>query len=427
MSTQDETTKKVVKKFNEILKELEHCDEDEQKKKIEEMNKMTGEMNEEEFKSVFTARMFNKINEIIKVKKLTIENLILLLKRISYFKMLAFISTQSFNYSLLCKKLKALIIDEDKKKERMNEKYFIDLCECYISLSYNFPPELLSICIPCLLKVALNKEENEETQNEVEMALLALSNIIYSKVAKELYIKEIVEIMKYHQEHRNLTHLAYQSAWHFLINRFRQDKSLEDVIVNELHFARETAGELNGLSKCVDWKREKEEEKAVVLMEWLKALDICFIYFRSRNEVFILLTNCIVKLFRAAKDKHRKISTYCIYLFKVAAEFGAFQISHLLNGGAVDAVLEEIHEPTLNDGIVGKMLLFFMNISKKLKKEGGDEMDMKERKMMKMDIFEKAEEEGYEDAIAGFHKTINFLNNKFHFKSLNIADYFMNI
>ncbi|KAH7825141.1 uncharacterized protein MONOS_17473 [Monocercomonoides exilis] len=119
---------------------------------------------------------------------------------------------------------------------------------------------MLSINLPCLLKVALNKEENEETQKEVEIALMALNNIGYDKfIEQKLYLDEIKEIIKYHQKHFNLTRLAYQSAWEFLIKLMHIFETSKEVITNELHLGREAARELEELRKCVDWKREKEE------------------------------------------------------------------------------------------------------------------------------------------------------------------------
>ncbi|KAH7818384.1 uncharacterized protein MONOS_8091 [Monocercomonoides exilis] len=75
------------------------------------------------------------------------------------------------------------------------------------------------------LLVALSKEENEEAQKEVEMALLVLGNAGYQEIEQELFLTEIKEIIKYHQVHRNLTQLAYQSAWQFLMNEFEYEEA----------------------------------------------------------------------------------------------------------------------------------------------------------------------------------------------------------
>ncbi|KAH7820362.1 uncharacterized protein MONOS_2267 [Monocercomonoides exilis] len=157
--------------------------------------------------------------------------------------------------------MREMIIDEnEKKKDEKDERLLIDLCECYLTLGYDFPYELHSICVPCLLKTALKKEESKETQNETEMALLALSKAVCCFIEQELNLNEIKEIIKYHQGHRNLTQLAYQSAWLFLMDRFLYE-NVEEVIANELHLAREAARELEELTRCVNWKKKDEEKR----------------------------------------------------------------------------------------------------------------------------------------------------------------------
>ncbi|KAH7823195.1 uncharacterized protein MONOS_10243 [Monocercomonoides exilis] len=118
---------------------------------------------------------------------------------------------------------------------------------------------LISICVPCVLKAASKKEESEEVQKEKEKAFLELSDMGLYFLMQEQYLKEITGIIKQQQKHRNLTKLAYQSAWEFLIYRFLYDNSLEKEIVNELHFGREAAREVKELMKCVNWKKKEEE------------------------------------------------------------------------------------------------------------------------------------------------------------------------
>ncbi|KAH7816355.1 uncharacterized protein MONOS_15034 [Monocercomonoides exilis] len=207
------------------------------------------------------------------------------------------------------------------------------------------------MCVPYLLKVALKKVENEEAQKEVEMALLASSSIgIFNSIKKELYLNEIKEIIQHHHEHHNLTRIAYQSAWQFFIDRFFNDKSLEEVIVNELHFPRETAKELEVLTRCIDWKKKEEEneekgrketKEEVVLYRWLRMLEI---------------------------------------------------------------------------------------ISDRLKEEEKDEKEEAERKRMKMEMFEKLEEEGYEDVIPSLLIIHDIQNDKYECGlSHDIAGYFVNV
>eukprot|EP00770_Monocercomonoides_exilis_P008692 MONOS_8649.1-p1 / transcript=MONOS_8649.1 / gene=MONOS_8649 / organism=Monocercomonoides_exilis_PA203 / gene_product=unspecified product / transcript_product=unspecified product / location=Mono_scaffold00331:33808-34290(+) / protein_length=137 / sequence_SO=supercontig / SO=protein_coding / is_pseudo=false len=135
----------------------------EQKQKIEEMNGMMDKMDENELRCVLT-------NE-----------------KMGYLNALKSIYSSFFEKSSLVERFERLVIEEEKKNEEKkneekNEKLLIDLCECYLFLIEFFSSESISISVSCLLVVALKKEENEETQKEVEMALLALSRIEIWKV-----------------------------------------------------------------------------------------------------------------------------------------------------------------------------------------------------------------------------------------------------
>eukprot|EP00770_Monocercomonoides_exilis_P004211 MONOS_4192.1-p1 / transcript=MONOS_4192.1 / gene=MONOS_4192 / organism=Monocercomonoides_exilis_PA203 / gene_product=unspecified product / transcript_product=unspecified product / location=Mono_scaffold00108:32884-33974(+) / protein_length=324 / sequence_SO=supercontig / SO=protein_coding / is_pseudo=false len=301
-----------------------------------------------------------------------------------------------------------MIIEEDEKKEGKDEKLLVDLCECYIFLSCKFTHELLSICVPCILKVALRKEGNEESQREVDFALLALSNI------------------KFHQEHHNLTLLAYQSAWEFLINRLLRDKSLEEVIVNELQFPRAATRVLDDMVRFVDWKKEKEEEKEerrkdkhkeLIILRWLRTLERYFHNCTTWKEGNVELINSLVQLFRAAKYNHRKIGYKCIDILLITLKHGAAGVDGLLKGGAIDAAMEEILQQTLNHSSMWNCLRFFEVILEKLKEEEDDEKGEKEddesekmkRKEVKRKVFEKMEEEGYEDCTLSFQNIFDLL------------------
>ncbi|KAH7823003.1 uncharacterized protein MONOS_18630 [Monocercomonoides exilis] len=254
-------------------------------------------------------------------------------------------------------------------------------------------------------------------------------------IEQRLYLKEIKEIIQYHQKHHNLTQLEYQSTWQFLMDRLNTDRSLEGVIVNELHFGREAVRELNELSKCVDWKRKKEEVKKGketkeehILLRWLFKLSFFFDSCELWNEGFVWLIDIIVQLYRAARDNFRGIRNQCIYSLRNAAKNRVVKVEDLLKGGAADAFLEEIHRPTLNDGITNGCLRFFMNISRRLKRKTDDEMEEARRKATKRKVFEKMEEEGYEDTIASFHVMLPFQSRKYFEKMpSNISDYFVNV
>ncbi|KAH7819319.1 uncharacterized protein MONOS_9721 [Monocercomonoides exilis] len=311
------------------------------------MNEIVDEMNYNEFKSIITTELFDKMDKMIEERKLSMKNAILLLKHAGYCRVIKNIWLSGFQESSLNRSFEKMIVEEEQKKEEKNEKLMIDLCECYISLRSGFPPELLSICVPCLLKIALKKEENEEIQKEVEIALMALRNVSdYHYVEQELYLNKITEIIQYHQEHRNLTRVAYQSAWQFLMNKFYWDKSLEEVIANELHFTREAARELEELMKCVDWKKNedklKEMEEKNLLERWLETVNIYFGKCQLRNEERAVLIESIVQVYRVAKDNHREICEECIRLLKTVSYNTTVEIEDLLKSGAVNIALGEI-------------------------------------------------------------------------------------
>eukprot|EP00770_Monocercomonoides_exilis_P009391 MONOS_9346.1-p1 / transcript=MONOS_9346.1 / gene=MONOS_9346 / organism=Monocercomonoides_exilis_PA203 / gene_product=unspecified product / transcript_product=unspecified product / location=Mono_scaffold00382:38211-39334(+) / protein_length=348 / sequence_SO=supercontig / SO=protein_coding / is_pseudo=false len=336
----------------------------------------------------------------------------------------------------LCIRIKRMIFEEnEKKKEERNENLLTDLYECYLLLDFVFSLELLSICVPRLVKVASSKEKSEDNQKEVETALFTLSCIgKWNDVGKILFLEEINEIIQYNQEHRNLTRLAYQSAWQFLIDRLDNFKSLKEIIANELHFVKEARRELEELLKCVDWKRKKEDgggkeaKEEFVLLRWLQILDLCFFLCKFWNEEYAGLIDSIARVLRATKENNREICFYCIYSFKLATENKVVKVEDLLNGGAVDAVLEEILQSMLIDKIALSSLKYMNSISERLKDEANDEKGKEERKIMKKKVIEKMEEEGYEDVIVSFHEKLPFLcRNNYHQLSLDISDYFVNI
>eukprot|EP00770_Monocercomonoides_exilis_P003084 MONOS_3063.1-p1 / transcript=MONOS_3063.1 / gene=MONOS_3063 / organism=Monocercomonoides_exilis_PA203 / gene_product=unspecified product / transcript_product=unspecified product / location=Mono_scaffold00068:92313-93235(-) / protein_length=289 / sequence_SO=supercontig / SO=protein_coding / is_pseudo=false len=284
----------------------------------------------------------------------------------------------------------------------------------------------------CLLKVALKKEENEVTQKEVEIALLALGNIEFYEVPKELYLNELKEIIEHQQKHRNLTSLAYQSAWQFFIYRFYANGFLEDTIANELHFGREAARELEDLIKCVDSKRNtkenggKEAKEVLLMWRWLYAiydyLPMCELW----NEELVGLLGSIVKLFRAAKDNYPDFRDDCLITFGRTAENTAVEIGAFLKSGAIGLFLEEVKQSTLEDEIMWNCLNFFLNISKRLKEKEEDEKKEEERKDKKRKIFERMEEEGFEDIVESLCDEISIQNEKYYNSfSLNISDYFV--
>eukprot|EP00770_Monocercomonoides_exilis_P008047 MONOS_8005.1-p1 / transcript=MONOS_8005.1 / gene=MONOS_8005 / organism=Monocercomonoides_exilis_PA203 / gene_product=unspecified product / transcript_product=unspecified product / location=Mono_scaffold00290:43891-45071(+) / protein_length=373 / sequence_SO=supercontig / SO=protein_coding / is_pseudo=false len=372
---------------------------------------------------------------MIEKKKMSMENATRILKHIGYCKVLKNVWNRCFEYSILNERFEKMIVEEDKKKEKKNEKLLIDLCECYLLLNGCASSELISTCVPCLLKVASVKEESEETRKEKEMALLTLSEKGYSFIEQELYLKKITEIIEHHQEHNNLTKLAYQSAWKFLINRFFNYGSLEYTVSNELHFGREAARELEELARCIDWKKKEGEEmnkeeakEEITLMRWLQTSNIYFVGCYLQNEEYVELIGSIVQVFLAAKDNFSVINDLCIYPLRNAAKRRVVKVEDLLKGGAVYAILEGMQRPTLNKDIMNDGLQFLVNVSYRLKGKEKSENDEMKRKATKRKIFEKMEEKGYEDTITSFHEVFEFLNKKYYSDlSLNISDYLVNV
>eukprot|EP00770_Monocercomonoides_exilis_P015798 MONOS_15749.1-p1 / transcript=MONOS_15749.1 / gene=MONOS_15749 / organism=Monocercomonoides_exilis_PA203 / gene_product=unspecified product / transcript_product=unspecified product / location=Mono_scaffold01340:6231-7069(+) / protein_length=262 / sequence_SO=supercontig / SO=protein_coding / is_pseudo=false len=255
---------------------------------------------------------------MIEEKKISLKDSILMLKHMGYCKVLKIARNVNFQDSFLYTRLEMMIIEEEKKNEGRNEKLLVGLCECNFLLNNAVSEGLISICVPLLLNVASNKEENKEAQKEVEMALLALSNIPgCQKIEKEFFINEIKEIIQNQQEYRNLTHLAYQSSWKFLIDRYFNYESWKEVIVNELHFVREESKELEELSKSVDWKRKEEErgkevKEALVIWRWFFVIGYCFEWCTLCCMEWEELIYSIVDMFQAAKDNHKDICNGCL-------------------------------------------------------------------------------------------------------------------
>ncbi|KAH7814866.1 uncharacterized protein MONOS_14832 [Monocercomonoides exilis] len=395
----------IIEKFTELFSELGNCKEEVQKQKIEELYGLMDKMDKKEFKSIFSRELFDKIGKMLEANKLSLENTIVLSKFIGFCNSLQGLCIESFDSSLLGTKFEKMIIEENKKKEGKNEKLLIGLCECFLALSYDTSSELIPVCVPCLLKGALNKEENEEIQKEGEMALLALSCVDqFYDLRQDLYLNEIKEIITYHKEHRNLTCLAYQSIWN----------------LNELHFLKEAAKELEELSKCVDWKKKEVEEiskeeskKELILMRWIEILEIYFLYCNLWNEEYVSLFSSIVQVSRAARENKREICYWCICSLRSAAKNRNVRVEDLLKGGAIDVVLEEMNQSTLDDAIIWNCLNFFLNISRRLKEKEDDEKEEEERKELKRKIFEKMEEKGFEDCEIGFRELVFEVKNLF--------------
>ncbi|KAH7819150.1 uncharacterized protein MONOS_3282 [Monocercomonoides exilis] len=252
------------------------------------------------------------------------------------------------------------------------------------------------------MKVAINKEESEETQKEVEEALLALSSIgHFVYVHKGCYLNEITNIIKYHQEHNNLTRLAYQSAWGFFINRFFCEREIEEVILNEIHFMREATQELENLEHLVDWavkeKNEREWKNVLIIKRWMKTLHIFYKVNNGRLEENPGLFRCISRISKEVNGFQSDIVLKNIIVMKDMATMGKMNIDDFLRAGAVDFIASGIDQLALKSDVFKFCLFLFSEYKKKLiiiKNSGNDENRWK---MLNRALIEKLEEGGFFD------------------------------
>ncbi|KAH7825978.1 uncharacterized protein MONOS_4550 [Monocercomonoides exilis] len=287
------------------------------------------------------------------------------------------------------------------------------------------------MCIPCLLEVAAREGNGEEVQKEAEMALLALSNIFYHvKICEVLYWKEITRIIRFHQEHHNLTLLAYQSAW--LIFTFGNDnRKLFINIARNLDFANEATKELEELERVVE--RKKAEEKTggmneiCIFKRWLTTAYHYFsldTHYEANNLQYIA---CVVRLCSSIAKNQRDTRQLCLNVLMQMREKEDIDADDLVKGGVVDFCLKEFYQSDVENSQIRKYLLFLVRITKSLKEKKRDEMEEAKRKELKRKVFEKMEEEGYEDNIASFCEMFYFLNGTFQrVLSSNVSDYFVN-
>ncbi|KAH7824735.1 uncharacterized protein MONOS_17504 [Monocercomonoides exilis] len=397
--------------FTEIFSRIKNCSDAKQKILFSEISEVIERMNETEFNSVISKDLFNEIDKIIEKKTILFENALLLLKIFGKWKVFKEINNSCFIKSILHNRIESLILEEKKENEKKNTNFLIDLYECYLLLKGNhFHEKATIIIVPCLAEFALNKDKNPRTQKEVEFALLALGNIpsFPLKIEKDWYLKEMVEIMKYHQEHHNLTHLAYQSSWRFVLNRFKSERIPNDKIVNEFHFAREIAKEIKSLTACVDWKKKKEEKKKtkeqIVIDRWFKDLQENLFEVDLWNEENAELTESLAMLFKSSKDNYVELYNQCFDVFTKMINLRRVLPFDLLKGGVIVTVMEDLQQPTLPDSSDVRCMSFFVHLSRKMNKKMDDESDEKQRKLMKGEILQKLEEEGYEDEIASLLK-----------------------
>eukprot|EP00770_Monocercomonoides_exilis_P015039 MONOS_14985.1-p1 / transcript=MONOS_14985.1 / gene=MONOS_14985 / organism=Monocercomonoides_exilis_PA203 / gene_product=unspecified product / transcript_product=unspecified product / location=Mono_scaffold01120:4915-5803(+) / protein_length=270 / sequence_SO=supercontig / SO=protein_coding / is_pseudo=false len=203
-------------------------------------------MSVKELGCVFAGKAFEKIFEMVEGEKLVLEDGIMLLKHVGYFKALSDIHTDNDGESSFRKRFERRVMNEEWKKGPKKEKMLNDVCECY-ALSYEqFVTFNFSlVCVPRLLGVASNKGDSQDAQKEVETALLALSHIGEDEyVEEDVFMSSIVSVIVRHQQNSNLTQLAYQSAWQFLMNRMHTKAQMESAMSMHFGFVEEGRREL---------------------------------------------------------------------------------------------------------------------------------------------------------------------------------------
>ncbi|KAH7820480.1 uncharacterized protein MONOS_346 [Monocercomonoides exilis] len=212
------------------------------------------------------------------------------------------------------------------------------------------------------------------------------------------------------------------------MDRLKDERNFEEVIVNELHFVRETRRELEKLSKCVDGKRkEGNGGKEIIIRRWIDVFDRYLTRYTLWNEELAGVIGSLVQLSRASRDNYPDTSKQCFIIFRRVAECVIVKIDSLLKSGVVGAVLEKMEQSTLDDGIMWDCLYFFLNLSRRFDEKADGEMDETKRIELKRKIFEKMEEEGYEDIVASLYGVISFINLNYNELSKYLADYFVNI
>eukprot|EP00770_Monocercomonoides_exilis_P004692 MONOS_4670.1-p1 / transcript=MONOS_4670.1 / gene=MONOS_4670 / organism=Monocercomonoides_exilis_PA203 / gene_product=unspecified product / transcript_product=unspecified product / location=Mono_scaffold00126:89428-90290(-) / protein_length=255 / sequence_SO=supercontig / SO=protein_coding / is_pseudo=false len=253
------------------------------------------------------------------------------------------------------------------------------------------------------------------------------------EIEQELHLSEIKEIIQYHQEHHNLTRLACQSAWDFFVGRLNNEEDLGDEIEKELHFVKEATRELGELTRCVDWKRNEEEQEKTkevqIIRRWLDSVQ-AYIYFcyDLQKEESDCLTECVARLYRAVKNTNKRMCDKSIKMFGRMINSDESSSSVFGATKAAGCVLEEMQRTTLNHDIVVNCLEIFSSFSRRMQGEMEEEWEEEELKKMKRGIFEGLEEEGYEDTMTSYHETFSFFNTTYYAEfSENLNNFFVSV
>ncbi|KAH7815049.1 uncharacterized protein MONOS_18700 [Monocercomonoides exilis] len=225
-------------------------------------------------------------------------------------------------------------------------------------------------------------------------------------VGSSFHFREISEIIKCHQLNHNLTHLGYQSALSLLFCNFYEGKEFASEDLENLHFFQEVIRELKELINYVNWKKkerkEKEKNEVWIIKRWLRLLLKYFneVYLREENEGLI---ECIVKLCDVSNENHRDIRNNCICLIGSIMRVAYVDAEYLLRCRAVDVIFEDIHQTVLHFDICYQCLKILLVITNRLNEKTKDEKLEHKQKIIKREIYEKFEEEGYDDISLSFY------------------------
>eukprot|EP00770_Monocercomonoides_exilis_P016334 MONOS_16288.1-p1 / transcript=MONOS_16288.1 / gene=MONOS_16288 / organism=Monocercomonoides_exilis_PA203 / gene_product=unspecified product / transcript_product=unspecified product / location=Mono_scaffold01617:3775-5014(-) / protein_length=360 / sequence_SO=supercontig / SO=protein_coding / is_pseudo=false len=332
------------------------------------------------------------------------------------------------------------MLEEEVRKEKKNEMLLVRLCECNLTLfeeNYKIPDDLITFYVSKLLAISSKIDADEMTQKEVEMSLVALSNIYaWSEIETELYSEKITDIIKRHQQHGNLTRLAYQSAWKFVFRRIMSNKGFVIETAKELHFLREMAGELEELGKCVDWKgkeedrRGKEAKNFNTILRWLNVFGVYLWYFKEFEKEFEGIIRCVIRMGKEAKENHTEIWEECFYLLERMVVVRNVNIDAFLRRNscegerereeeerevgkrgkrgkrergeercAFDAISEEIIQPTMNFNVISSCFCFLQSVWIRLNRKCREKSEEEKRKKRKREIFDRLEADGHEDCV----------------------------
>ncbi|KAH7831728.1 uncharacterized protein MONOS_523 [Monocercomonoides exilis] len=150
---------------------------------------LVGGMSKKELGMVSKKEIFDEIEKMVGEKKMLFEEVAPLMKQIGCWRMLNDEKNPNFYSSALCKHFELAIGEEEKKREGKNEKWLSDFCEVFFSLHGHHY---------CMGGLGLHWME------------------------ARICVEELSGIIRHHEEHDNLTDVAYQTAWDLLVLQLKR-------------------------------------------------------------------------------------------------------------------------------------------------------------------------------------------------------------